>query len=377
MPRDPGEWHRCRPLAAKWQVRRVKVVTVVGARPQFIKCAPVSRALRTRFHEVLVHTGQHYDDEMSGVFFRELGIPRPDHDLGVGSGSHGAQTGAMLAAIEKVIMAEQPDWVITFGDTNSTLAGALAAVKLHVPVAHVEAGVRSFNWQMPEEVNRVLTDRISRLRLCPTPSAVDHLRAEGITEGVRVVGDVMYDALLAARARSASNVPAAAADLAPGSYWLATVHRAENTDDITRLRGIIDGLSKLDGPVILPLHPRTKRILGETGLLERLGPNVRLIEPQGYFSFVALLAGARLLLTDSGGAQKEAFLLGIPCVTLRDETEWTETVEVGRNRLVGADPRRIVEAASAPFPPLDPQYRPYGDGQAASRIAECLAEASK
>lgn len=354
----------------------MKVVTVVGARPQFIKCGPVSKALRREHVEVLVHTGQHYDDDMSAVFFRDLGIPRPEYNLNIGSGSHAIQTGAMMRAIEDVLVKEDPDCILVYGDTNSTLAGALAAVKIHIPVVHVEAGLRSFNRQMPEEVNRVLTDHISDLLLCPTPTAVEHLRAEGIRNGVHLVGDVMFDALLDARKHSAQRI----ADierlgLTPGEFYLITIHRAENTGDEAVLRRIVRSILALDAPVVLPLHPRTRKALERSGLMEEIAQQCIILPPQGYFDFIALLTSARALLTDSGGAQKEAFLLGVPCVTLREETEWVETVQLGRNRLAGTDPARISDAVRRPFPPLSADKNPFGDGYSAARIVQALKEA--
>jgi UDP-N-acetylglucosamine 2-epimerase len=344
------------------------IVTIVGARPQFIKAAAVSRVLRARHREVLVHTGQHYDANMSAIFFDELGIPPPDVNLAVGSAGHGAQTGAMLAKIEEVLLAEHPDWVLVYGDTNSTLAGALAAAKLRIPVAHVEAGLRSFNRAMPEEINRVLTDHLSDLLLCPSQTAIDNLAREGITRSVILVGDVMADALRLAAERADTPV-LESFGVQPGDYALATVHRAENTDDPLRLQGILIGLTLLDMPVIFPAHPRARRAIAA---LEWTPPaHVRLVEPVGYLGMVALMRGARVILTDSGGVQKEAYWLGVPCVTLRDETEWVETVAHGWNTLVGADPERIVAAARRPYP-TTPHPPLYGDGHAAERCVAAL-----
>ena len=349
----------------------MKIVSVVGARPQFIKAAPVSRALRQRHAEVLVHTGQHYDDNMSAVFFEELGLPQPDVNLGVGSGSHGAQTGAMLAGIEQVLLAEKPDWVLVYGDTNSTLAGALAAAKLHILVAHVEAGLRSFNRWMPEEVNRVLTDHVSDLLFCPSQTAVDNLVREGITAGVHLVGDVMADALLwaAERARARSKILEQVGVQEKG-YLLATVHRAENTDAPARLRAIMGAFAAPNEPVVFPIHPRTRACIQAFNLESEIH-NLKSIAPVGYLDMVRLEQGARMILTDSGGIQKEAYWLGVPCVTLRDETEWVETVQTGWNVLVGADTVRIV-AAVREF--ALPQERPvlYGDGGAAIRVVHGL-----
>ncbi len=330
----------------------------------------VSRILREKHTEVLVHTGQHYDGNMSAVFFDELGIPEPDVNLGIGSGRHGAQTGAMLTGIEDVLLEEQPDWVLVYGDTNSTLAGALAAAKLHIPVAHVEAGLRSFNRAMPEEINRVIADHLSDLLLCPSQTAVDNLVAEGITRGVHLVGDVMADALAFAveRAQNHSDV-LERLGLAEGHYLLATVHRAENTDDATRLRNILAVFDALDEPVIFPVHPRTRQAINILGYSP--APHVQLIEPVGYLDMVMLEQSARLILTDSGGIQKEAYWLGVPCVTLRDETEWVETVEAGWNVIVGADRMRIVQVARSFTPPLaHPSL--YGDGETARRCVRLM-----
>lgn len=334
----------------------MKILTVVGARPQFIKAWPVSQALgRLNISEFIVHTGQHYDERMSEVFFRELGIPRPGINLEVGSGNHGQQTGAMLQKLEPIVLEQQPDAVLVYGDTNSTLAAALAAVKLHIPIVHIEAGLRSFNRRMPEEHNRVLTDHCSALLLCPTPTAIKNLAREGLTQGVHLVGDVMQDALLAAHAKAGA--PTALAGAAPGQYFLATIHRADNTDDPTLLREIFLGLQDLPLPVVLPAHPRLRARLD--GLRLDFSPaQIRLIEPLGYLEMVRAVAGARGVLTDSGGLQKEAFWLGVPCVTLREETEWIETLANGANRLAGASATRIREAVQAlparmdhPLPP--------------------------
>ncbi len=322
----------------------MKILTVIGARPQFIKAFIISRQLRRHHTEILVHTGQHYDYEMSQVFFDQLEIPAPDVNLNVGSGNHGAQTGAMLAGIEEIILREKPDWMLVYGDTNSTLAGALAAAKLHIPVAHVEAGLRSFNRRMPEELNRVLTDHISDLLFCPTDTAVSNLAAEGITRGVYQVGDVMHEALLFARDRASStSCILQSLGLVPGGYLLATVHRAENTDATKRLAGIVEALNAAESTVILPVHPRTRKILGAAGLGD-FNRHVRMIDPVSYLDMVTLEQNAKVILTDSGGVQKEAFWLGVPCVTLRNETEWVETVHLGWNKLAGADPQAIIQA---------------------------------
>ena len=344
----------------------MKAVTVVGARPQFIKAAPVSRILRQKHTEILVHTGQHYDDNMSAVFFDELDIPEPDCNLGIGSGSHGAQTGAMLAAIEQVLVKEQPDWVLVYGDTNSTLAGALAAAKIHIKIAHVEAGLRSFNRAMPEEINRVLADHLSDLLFCPSQTAADNLKAEGITRGVRVVGDVMADALAYAveRAGDRSQI-LQKLGLAPKKYLLVTVHRAENTDDHERLANILSALNALTEIVVFPVHPRTRSVIEK--LNYAVNSHVLMIEPVGYLDMVQLEQSARLILTDSGGIQKEAYWLSIPCITLRGETEWVETVQAGWNVLVGANTDAIVRAVRSFKPPVSHDVL-YGDGKASERI---------
>ncbi|CCJ37014.2 UDP-N-acetylglucosamine 2-epimerase [Methanoculleus bourgensis MS2] len=349
----------------------MKVLSVVGARPQFIKCAPVSRELREVHEEVLVHTGQHYDYGLSEVFFRDLGIPEPDYHLDIGSGSHGVQTGRMLAAVEEVIAREEPDLVLVYGDTNSTLAGALAAAKVHVPVVHVEAGLRSFDRRMPEEVNRVLTDHCSDLLFCPTATAVANLAAEGVTAGVHLTGDVMVDALrenmTLAEERSTALTDLG---LSRKGYYLATVHRAGNTDDPTALGAILEAFSRLNAPVVFPAHPRTRKMLGMYGL--EPAENVSVVEPLPYFDMLTLLAGAQAVLTDSGGVQKEAYILKVPCVTLRENTEWVETLEDGWNVLVGADPDRIV--AEAERGGGGRHSARFGDGHAAERIAAIIRE---
>jgi UDP-GlcNAc3NAcA epimerase len=347
----------------------MRILSVVGNRPQFVKSAPLSLALRNRADEVVLHTGQHYDRELSAIFFEELELDPPDYRLEAGSGSHGEQTARMLPGIEAAVLAEEPDWVVVFGDTNSTLAGALAAAKLQIPVAHVEAGLRSFDRTMPEEVNRVLVDAISGLLLAPTEVAVGNLRAEGITEGVHVVGDVMMDANLRlaplARARSTA---LREAKVEPGRYLVLTLHRAANTE-AGPLAGVAHALAELREPVVFPAHPRTTAALARAGV--ELPPNVRLLPPVGYLDFAALASQAHVILTDSGGLQKEAYWYEVPCVTLRTTTEWVETVEAGWNRLVGTDPARIVEAVREAAP--GPEHPPlYGDGHAAERIADLL-----
>lgn len=354
----------------------IKVLTVLGARPQFIKAAAVSRAIRNAasadVSEVIVHTGQHYDEKMSQIFFEELDIPSPHYNLGISDLSHGAMTGRMLEAIETVILREAPDCVLVYGDTNSTLAGALAAAKLHVPVAHVEAGLRSFNMRMPEEVNRIVADRVSRLLFCPTDKAVQNLASEGITAGVHNVGDVMYDAVLhyGAKAKRGSHVDRDLG-LSEKGFVLATCHRQENTDDSERMVGIVAALAQISGdlPVVFPMHPRTRKRLSNLGLDAYLSC-LRVIEPVSYLEMIALEQGARVIVTDSGGVQKEAFFFGVPCVTLRDETEWVETVACGWNCLAGADRERIVAAYEVQTGFDTDAERPefYGEGRAADKI---------
>lgn len=359
----------------------MKICTIVGARPQFIKSAPVSFALRTKgsLDEVLIHTGQHYDSNMSSVFFEDLGIPQPHYNLGVGSGSHGAQTGRMLEAIEVVLINETPDWLLVYGDTNSTLAGALAAAKLHIPIAHVEAGLRSFNRQMPEEVNRVLTDHLSEILFAPTTAAIGNLASDGIDDSkVRLVGDVMYDAALfyGAQARERSRIMEVL-NLQSKGYILVTIHRAENTDEPRRLKAIVEALSIVgrEWPVVFPLHPRTRNAVKRAGLMGVLESRVKLVDPIGYLDMVMLEMNAALLTTDSGGVQKEAFFYQVPCVTLRDETEWVELVESGWNRLL--PPLPGIELAPAILAAIGTRgitINLFGDGKASKKIADTLAD---
>ncbi len=348
----------------------MKVVSVVGARPEFIQAAPICRAIRIRHQEVLVHTGQHYDYGMSEVFFQQLSLPEADHNLGVGSGSHAWQTGEILSRLETVLQKEKPDWVIVRGDTNSTLAGALASAKLSIPVAHVEAGLRSFNASMPEETNRVATDHISDILFCPTPAAMENLEREGLVGRALLVGDVMYEAVLQSLklAEQQSDV-FARLSIRPKSYLLTTVHRAENTDNPQRLGAIVAALNSIQEPIVFPVHPRTQAVLKQGG--HTLGKHIQAVPPAGYFDMLVLQSNARLLLTDSGGMQKEAYCLGTPCVTLRDETEWVETLEAGWNTLVGADPRAILHAVLHFHAPLG---RPmlYGDGKTSMHIVDAL-----
>jgi UDP-GlcNAc3NAcA epimerase len=383
----------------------MKIVTIIGARPQFIKAAPVSRAIRnynlkkpaSQINEIIVHTGQHFDADMSDIFFKELDIPRPDYNLGINSASHGAMTGRMLEKIEEILIKEKPEWVLVYGDTNSTLAGALAAVKLHIPVAHVEAGLRSFNREMPEEHNRVLTDHCADILFCPTETAVNNLRNEGFTnivnDGKLVesidsslfaphaspltlnVGDTMYDSVLqfVSSARQKSTI-INDLGLKPKDYLLATIHRPYNTDVPENLLNILSAFIEIGKPVVFPVHPRTKRkIAALNNALQEKGVsnNVLSIEPVGYLDMLVLEENAHLILTDSGGMQKEAYFLGVPCVTFRPETEWVETVEAGWNVVVGANRKKIVNAVNS-FKPNDKRPDLYGDGRAGERILEFL-----
>ena len=386
----------------------MKICTIIGARPQFIKAAAVSRAIAAHnrdvsrltpttslLTEIIINTGQHYDDDMSAVFFRELEIPNPVYNLGIGSGGHGAQTGQMLSGIEDILLKENPDWVLIYGDTNSTLAGALAASKLHIPIAHVEAGLRSFNRRMPEEINRIVADQLSTLLFCPSQTAVDNLRAEGIpspltsdplprtcasltphpsplTPHVLIVGDVMADAHKFAIAKLPNkNSVLRHLNIKEKHYCLATIHRAENTDDSDRLYSIMNALSKISEKtsVVLPLHPRTKKILNDK--ISMFNPALRIIDPVGYFDIVALQQSALMILTDSGGMQKEAYWSKVPCITLRDETEWLETLESGWNILAGANYDRIIESFYTFKIPVEHQPL-YGDGHAAEKVIEAL-----
>jgi UDP-GlcNAc3NAcA epimerase len=360
----------------------IKLLTVVGARPQFIKAAAVSRAVRGgfagRIEEVLVHTGQHHDDNMSQVFFDELQIPAPNINLGIAGGGHGAMTGRMLEALEQVMLERRPDWVLVYGDTNSTLAGALAAAKLQLKTAHVEAGLRSFNLRMPEEVNRIVADRVSTLLLCPTETAMYNLEREGLAAQALNVGDVMFDVAMHQRERArARSGLLARLGLVGRDFVLATCHRAENTDDLQRLASIADALAAVAErlPVLLPLHPRTRYAIDDAGLQPRLGA-VRLLEPLPFLDMVTAEQAARVIVTDSGGVQKEAFFYGVPCVTMRDETEWTETVALGGNTLAGADTAAIVAAVQHALaaPPAASTAAPYGDGRSAEKILRALVE---
>ncbi|MDR2475299.1 MAG: UDP-N-acetylglucosamine 2-epimerase (non-hydrolyzing) [Bacteroidales bacterium] len=357
----------------------MKIVTIVGARPQFIKAAMISKAIAdynrqygNRITEMLLHTGQHYDADMSSVFFKEMNIPMPTFQLDCQGDTHGKMTGNMLIAIEKVILDTCPDFVLVYGDTNSTLAGALAAVKQHVPVAHVEAGLRSFNKKMPEEINRIVTDHISSQLFCPTSEAAKNLRNEGISENVHHCGDVMYDAaIFFGKLAEKTSTALQQMDVKPKSYYLATVHRAENTDNRKNLADIFSTFNQLackDHPVVLPLHPRTRKMLEEFDLLSLIyqNPYLRMIPPVGFLDIIMLEKNAAIILTDSGGIQKEACFYQTPCITLREETEWVETVASGWNRLAGHNRKAIVRCASSAF--SGNFIEEYGQGDAAQKI---------
>ena len=350
----------------------MKIISIVGARPEFIQATPVSRALRKNHQEILVHTGQHYDYLMSQTFFDELGIPAPDYNLEVGSGSHAGQTAEILVRFEEVVLTEKPDLVIVRGDTNSTLAGALVASKLHIPTVHIEAGERSFDRRMPEEINRLVADQLSSAYFCVSQTAVSQLAKDGITKNVFWVGDVMLDANISNRplARQKSTI-LSKLELVPGQYSLVTVHRAANTDDPARLANIVKALSKVDETVIFPVHPRTRGVL--QNLNAQFGENVRLIEPVGYYDMMVLEENARMIATDSGGVQREAYFMRKPCLTLRDETEWTETVQVGWNKLVGVGVETILNEWKNFTPPAE-QPPIFGNGTAGEKIANILGE---
>jgi UDP-GlcNAc3NAcA epimerase len=348
----------------------MKIITVLGARPQFIKAAAVSNKLRTKHVEKIIHTGQHYDENMSKIFFDELKIPVPDYNLSVGSGNHGFQTGNMLMKIEEIYENEKPDLVLVYGDTNSTLAGALAASKLLIPVAHIEAGLRSFNRAMPEEQNRILTDHISELLFTPTETADNNLKNEGITKGVYNTGDVMYDAII--NFSEIANEKSRVFDtlnVKTDEFILVTIHRAENTNDINRLKNIIEALNESNERIILPLHPRTKKFIENYGL--KLNSNITVIEPIGYLDTIHLEKRCKKIVTDSGGVQKEAFFMGKPCITMRDETEWVETVMNGWNTIVGADKAKILDSIIN-FKPTTERIKYFGDGNASGKIVDLI-----
>jgi UDP-N-acetylglucosamine 2-epimerase (non-hydrolysing) len=350
----------------------MRVLSVVGARPQFVKLAPIARAAAGVFEHLIAHTGQHYDHNMSDAFFQDLGIPRPEFNLGVGSGKHGEQTGKMLAGLERTIEETAPDWVLVYGDTNSTLAAAVAAVKLHVPVAHLEAGLRSFNRRMPEEHNRVLTDHAADLLLAPTRVAMEHLATEGLAERAVLVGDVMTDVLFRVLAEVRDRPVDLAVPVQPGGYHVATIHRPDNTDDPDRLRAIIEGIAKVGKPVVLLAHPRLRALAARHGIELATG-SISVTEPVGYPQLVNAVTYSAGVITDSGGLQKEAFLMRVPCTTLRPETEWVETVDLGWNVLVNDDFAALPGIVDRPRPAAT-DATPYGDGHAAAKAVQALVD---
>lgn len=360
----------------------IKLITIVGARPQFIKAAAISRAISKDFtdqiKEILVHTGQHYDENMSSIFFDDLNIPQPKYNLEISGGTHGAMTGKMLGSIEQVLIQEKPDWVLVYGDTNSTLAGALAAAKLNIPVAHVEAGLRSFNMRMPEEINRIVADRISSLLLCPTGLAVENLRQEGVSKGVYFSGDVMYDVALqfAEIAEKKSSI-LTRLNLLNKPYILATCHRAENTNDSQRLKGVLTALNLMAKTkhVVFPIHPRTKQMISRYGFNDYLEKLI-VIEPVSYFDMIILEKNSNLIVTDSGGIQKEAFFFRIPCITIRDETEWIETVNAGWNEVAGTSVEKITQSFERIHVRKPKDCMPFGNGQAALSVINEILRAS-
>lgn len=364
-------------------MKKISIATVVGARPQFVKAAAISRAITAlnRVHsetlvtESILHTGQHYDANMSKVFFDELQIPIPSTNLEVGSASHGKQTGIMLDKLEAAFIKLKPDWVLIYGDTNSTLAAALAAIKLHIPIAHVEAGLRSFNRRMPEEINRIIADTLSSLLFCPTAAAVRNLAHEGITQGVHKVGDVMYDSVLfySELAEQQSSI-LETLGLKPGAYFLATVHRAENTDHPEHMQEILDAFCEIDRPVVWPIHPRTRNLLADK--LQRLPDHICVVDPLPYFDMLKLEKNAQKILTDSGGVQKEAYWFKVPCITLREETEWVELVDAGFNMLCGPSRSRIIKALEADSPLTWGQDDLYGTGESSKSVIEIMLTAS-
>ncbi|MBB6401732.1 UDP-N-acetylglucosamine 2-epimerase (non-hydrolyzing) [Methanococcus maripaludis] len=356
----------------------MKIITIVGARPQFIKLAPVSKEIRKHFEEIIIHTGQHYDFDMNKIFFDELGIPIPDYNLNIGSGTHGFQTGEMLKKIEEILLKEKPDLVLVYGDTNSTIAGALSASKLNIKIAHVEAGLRSFDRKMPEEINRVLTDHISNILFTPTETADTNLKNEGVTAGVFNIGDVMYDSLLnALKLIEKKNFKMLnELNISKKEYILATVHRAENTDIKENLENIINAFIESNEKIIFPVHPRTRKYLEKYGLFEKIKTceNLKLISPVGYLEMIYLENNAKKILTDSGGVQKEAYFLKVPCVTLRNNTEWVETVLDGWNILVGSDKEKILENISKFNPKTETYNYRFGEGDSSKKIVDVLRD---
>ncbi|WP_458115323.1 non-hydrolyzing UDP-N-acetylglucosamine 2-epimerase [Arthrobacter sp. D2-10] len=353
----------------------MRILSVVGARPQFVKLAPIASAMQGKADHLIAHTGQHYDELMSDVFFQDLNIPTPNFNLAVGSGPHGRQTGAMLAGLEEVLEQAQPDWVLVYGDTNSTLAAAVAAVKMHIPVAHLEAGLRSFNRRMPEEHNRVLTDHAADLLLAPTEVAMTHLASEGLADRSVLVGDVMTDVLYLTRDAVTGKREPLPNNLSAGEYYVSTIHRPDNTDDAARLSAIVTQLAELDKPVLLLAHPRLRSLAKDHGIALNRG-SLRSIDPLAYPQLINAVQNSAGVITDSGGLQKEAFLLRVPCTTVRPETEWVETVELGWNALVSEDLSQIGRAVTRPLPPAT-EAAPYGTGKAAHQVVTALLDAKR
>ncbi len=355
-------------------MKNKKIITIIGARPQFIKAAPLSALLRKNFQEIIIHTGQHYDQNMSDIFFKELQIPTPDYNLNIGSSSHAKQTGEMLIAIEDILEKEKPDAVIVFGDTNSTMAGAISAAKLNIPVIHIEAGLRSFDNRMPEEINRIVTDKISSILFAPTKTAVKNLKNEGITDNVYLVGDIMYDSILKyiKIAESNSNI-LKALNINPKEYLFLTLHRASLTDNADFLKNLIKIIGSCKNNWIFPIHPRTKKYLQNYGLWDKIISinNLKIIDPVGYLDALMLIKNAAKVITDSGGIQKEAYLLNSPCITVRENTEWVETVKAGWNILTGYDKEKIIDAIKN-FAPTSRQPNIFGDGNTAKKIIDIL-----
>ena len=351
--------------------RKIKIISVDGARPQFIKCFPISRELQKIHTHVLLHTGQHYDYDLSKIFFDQLDIIEPKYNIGVGSGTHGEQTGKMLIGIERILLKENPDLVLVYGDTNSTLAGTLAAVKLHIPVGHIEAGLRNFDNALPEEINRIIVDHSSDFLFVPTKTAMNNLKQEGITESVYLTGDVMYDALIYSLGIAEKSKILEKLNIKPNEYFLTTFHRPSNTDDVKNLSSILEALSEMDEEVVFPIHPRTLKFIKRYGLKKKIKENILLIKPMDYINFLWLEKNAKKIITDSGGIQKEAYLLKVPCITLMESTSWIETMEDGWNTLVGTDKEMIIKMAKS-CKPVDKQQHNFGGGKASKKIGEII-----
>jgi len=351
----------------------MKIASIVGARPQFIKASVISKEVRKNYEEILIHTGQHYDYEMSKLFFDQLDIPIPNYNLEVGSGNQGVQTAKTLKRIEEVLIKEKPDFVLVYGDTNATIAGALASVKMHIPIGHVEAGLRSFDKSMPEEINRILTDHCSNLLFAPTQIALENLKKEGITKGVYLTGDVMYDVLINNLKKAEKSNILNKLDIKPKEYFLITIHRQSNTDNLDNLVKILDALTESNEKLIFPIHPRTKKYIEQNNLKTHIGENINLMKPIGYFDFIWLQKNAKKIITDSGGIQKEAYIFEVPCITIRENTEWIETVDDKWNILVGANKEKIIDSIKN-FKPFSQQRKLFGNGSASKKIINIISE---